>query len=255
MKEVTITRTIIKNHMSRLLDRLENDVVIAGGGPSGLVAGFYLAKAGKKVTLLEKKLSLGGGIWGGGMGYKFAVVEENALPILEDFGIRYIKDDNMYAIDSIELASGLIYGAVKAGVEIFNLTSVEDVVVQDGRVKGVVINSSPIEIAGLHVDPITLISKITVDATGHDLEVVRVLARKNEVKLLTSTGSILGERSMDAEEGEKFTVEKTGEVFPGLYVAGMAAVACFGGPRMGPIFGGMLLSGKKLAKLIMENLK
>jgi len=157
MKEVAITRTIIKNHMSRLLDRLENDVVIAGGGPSGLVAGFYLAKAGKKVTLLEKKLSLGGGIWGGGMGYKFAVVEENALPILDDFGIRYIKDDNMYAIDSIELASGLIYGAVKAGVEIFNLTSVEDVVVQDGRVKGVVINSSPIEIAGLHVDPITLI--------------------------------------------------------------------------------------------------
>jgi len=60
---------------------------------------------------------------------------------------------------------------------------------------------------------------------------------------------------MDAEEGEKFTVENTGEVFPGLYVAGMAAVACFGGPRMGPIFGGMLLSGKKLAKLIMENLK
>ncbi|MEO0247894.1 MAG: ribose 1,5-bisphosphate isomerase, partial [candidate division WOR-3 bacterium] len=38
----------------------------------------------------------------------------------------------------------------------------------------------------------------------------------------------------------------------GLYVAGMAACACFGGPRMGPIFGGMLLSGRKLAEILKE---
>ena len=50
-------------------------------------------------------------------------------------------------------------------------------------------------------------------------------------------------------------MEKTGEVCPGLYVAGMAVAALHGTPRMGPIFGGMLLSGEKVAKLITERLK
>jgi len=35
----------------------------------------------------------------------------------------------------------------------------------------------------------------------------------------------------------------------------MAASAVFGSPRMGPIFGGMLLSGKKAAHVAMELLK
>ncbi|KAA0002477.1 MAG: ribose 1,5-bisphosphate isomerase, partial [Thermoplasmata archaeon] len=42
---------------------------------------------------------------------------------------------------------------------------------------------------------------------------------------------------------------------PGLYVAGMAAIAYAGSPRMGPIFGGMLLSGKKVAEEILKKLE
>jgi ribulose 1,5-bisphosphate synthetase/thiazole synthase len=59
---------------------------------------------------------------------------------------------------------------------------------------------------------------------------------------------------MWADVAEQQTLENTREVFPGLYVAGMAANATVGGPRMGPIFGGMLLSGEKVAKEILKRL-
>jgi len=59
---------------------------------------------------------------------------------------------------------------------------------------------------------------------------------------------------MWSDRAETLTLENTREVFPGLYVAGMAANATFGGPRMGPIFGGMLLSGEKAAKEILKRL-
>ena len=45
------------------------------------------------------------------------------------------------------------------------------------------------------------------------------------------------------------------EVTSGLYVCGMCANAVFGGPRMGPIFGGMLLSGKKVAEDLLKRLR
>jgi thiamine thiazole synthase len=35
----------------------------------------------------------------------------------------------------------------------------------------------------------------------------------------------------------------------------MCANAVFGGPRMGPIFGGMLLSGKKVAQDLLKRWK
>jgi thiamine thiazole synthase len=55
---------------------------------------------------------------------------------------------------------------------------------------------------------------------------------------------------MDAASGESFVVENVREVFPGLWVAGMSVAACLGGPRMGPVFGGMILSGKRAAELV-----
>ncbi|KPK21797.1 MAG: hypothetical protein AMK69_21010 [Nitrospira bacterium SG8_3] len=38
------------------------DVIIIGGGPNGLVAAGYLAKAGLKVLILEKRHEAGGGM-------------------------------------------------------------------------------------------------------------------------------------------------------------------------------------------------
>jgi thiazole-adenylate synthase len=74
-------------------------------------------------------------------------------------------------------------------------------------------------------------------------------------ELTTPTGKIMGEKSMWADRAEDTVMDNTTEVYPGLYVAGMAANAVYGAPRMGPIFGGMLLSGEKVAQMLIEKLK
>jgi thiamine thiazole synthase len=84
---------------------------------------------------------------------------------------------------------------------------------------------------------------------------MRLIVRKSGSKLMTETGKIMGEKSLWAQVAEQSTLENTREAFPGVYVAGMAANATFGSYRMGPIFGGMLLSGKKAAELILDRLE
>jgi thiamine thiazole synthase len=97
-------------------------------------------------------------------------------------------------------------------------------------------------------------ARYIIDATGHAAEVVHVIERKADARLMTPSGKIEGERSLWAERAEQTTLENTREVFPGVFVAGMCANAVFGSYRMGPIFGGMLLSGRKAAKTIAERL-
>lgn len=65
---------------------------------------------------------------------------------------------------------------------------------------------------------------------------------------------IAGEKSAFSAEADKLVVEYTGKVVDGLYVAGMAVAALYGLPRMGPLFTGMLLSGKKVAEVIARDL-
>ena len=54
----------------------------------------------------------------------------------------------------------------------------------------------------------------------------------------------MGERSLSVDEAERTTIENTKEIFPGLYVAGMASMVSAAATEVGPIFGGMLLSGE-----------
>lgn len=251
--EIKVTKSIIDNAVEELLENLDVDVIIGGGGPSGLVAAKYLGDAGKDVVLFERKLSLGGGMWGGGMMFPKIVVQPEAGSILEDFGIDYKEEEDQLVSSSIEAVSKLIAGAADAGCHLNNCISVEDVLIREDRVCGVVINWSAVEDAGLHVDPVAVKSKFVIEATGHPLEICKVVEEKTG-DLNTSTGKILGEKSMWAEKAESVVVENTDEIYPGLYVCGMAANAVYGAPRMGPVFGGMLRSGKQAARSILEKL-
>jgi thiazole biosynthesis enzyme len=234
------------------LANLDLDVAVVGGGVSGMTAAWRLAQKGHKVAIFERKLSIGGGMWGGGMMFNEIVVQEEGKEILDIFGVRTQEYQTGYfTADAVESVSTLCSHATKAGAKVFNCITVEDVVIREGRVIGLVITWSPVEMTGLHVDPLTIAAKTVIDATGHDTEVLHVIERKADIKLHTETGKVMGERSLWSEKAERLTLDNTKEICPGVYVAGMSANAAFGGPRMGPIFGGMLLSGKKVAELII----
>jgi len=256
LDEKIITQAIMDRYFKKLKENLSVDIAIVGGGPSGLVCSYFLARNGFKVTLFERKLSIGGGMWGGGMMFNEIVVQQEGRRILDEFGIRSNPyTEGYYTADSIEAISTLCSKAVQSGVTIFNLISAEDLLIRENRVTGLVLNWTAVEMANLHIDPLTIQSKFVVDATGHATEVVAILQKKNDVKLFTETGKIMGEKSLWAEAAERDTMTNTKEVFPGLYVAGMAANATFGSYRMGPIFGGMLLSGERAATQIIEEMR
>ena len=255
MIETKVSKGIISTYFEKLERNLDLDVAIVGGGPSGIVAAYYLAKAGLKVAQFDRKLAPGGGMWGGAMMFNQIVIQEEAIDIIKEFNINHEKyEDGLYVMDSVESTSALLYHAVHAGATVFNCYSVEDVVFHNDAVAGVVVNWAPVIREGMHVDPLTIMSKAVLEGTGHDCEIARVVARKNDIKLNTPTGGVIGERSLNVELGESTTVENTKEIYPGLFVSGMAANGVSGSFRMGPIFGGMLMSGKKAAELICAKL-
>ncbi len=255
LDDIKISRAIIDAYRDKLVKALDVDVAIVGAGPAGMCCAYYLAKAGKRVVIFERKLSVGGGMWGGGIMFNEIVLQDKAKKITDEFGIKLrVYEKGYYLADSIESVSTICSKTAKAGVKIFNLLSAEDVMIRKGRISGLVLNWTAVEIAGLHVDPITMRAKFVVDATGHAAEVVHIAERKSGIKLKTKTGKIMGEKSMWAQIGEDTSVKNSKEDCAGLYVCGMSANAVFGGPRMGPIFGGMLLSGKKVSEDLLKRL-
>lgn len=254
--DIKISKAVIESYTKDLLDATETDVAIAGAGPSGMTAAYYLAKEGVKTAIFEGKLSVGGGMWGGGMMFPRIVVQKDGKNILTEFGVRTVEyGEGYWVADSIEAVSTIASKTIKAGAKIFNMISVEDVMIRENdSISGLVLNWKAVGLANLHVDPLAIRSKVVIDATGHDSEVCGIICKKIGERLRTETGGIIGEKPMWAEAGEREILKNTKEVYPRLIVAGMAANAVFGSPRMGAIFGGMLLSGKKAAEMVIKEM-
>ncbi|MCS7144036.1 MAG: sulfide-dependent adenosine diphosphate thiazole synthase [Archaeoglobaceae archaeon] len=250
--EAEITKVIIEEATRDWLNIAKSDVVIVGAGPAGLTAGAYIAEKGYRTVIFERRLSFGGGSGGGGMLFHKIVLEKDVKEIVEHFNIKTVERANMLICDSSEFMAKLASKCIDSGAKIIPGVSVDDVIFRENplRITGVCLQWSAVELSGLHVDPIFVESKAVVDATGHDAEVVAVASRKVPLNI-----KVPGERSAFCEISEAQVVEKTGKVVEGLYVAGMAVASVYNLPRMGPIFGGMLKSGKKIAELIAKDLK
>ena len=250
--EQEITRAIIDQFASQLSAYVECDVIVVGGGPAGLMAARQLAGNGVRVLLIERNNYLGGGFWIGGYLMNKVTFREPANKVLEELGIPYVEHSKgLFVADGPHACSKLIAAACDAGVKFLQMTVFEDLVIRDERVAGVVINWTPITALPREitcVDPVALESKFVIDATGHDAAVCRKLEERGLIKLR-------GYGAMWVERSEDLVVEHTGQVYPGIVVCGMAVTTVYGLPRMGPTFGGMLLSGARAAEVVLKQLK
>jgi len=128
LDEIVISRAIIESFSQEFSEALETEVAVAGAGPSGLTAAYYLAKAGIKTVIFERNLRVGGGMPGGGMMFNKIVVQESAREILEELGIKTeTYRERYYLANSLEATSAITYRAIKEGAKIFNLIGVEAV--------------------------------------------------------------------------------------------------------------------------------
>jgi hypothetical protein len=150
----------------------EVDVLVAGGGTAGMIAGLAAARAGASTLVLERLNCLGGNFTAGLMTTTWTMNDQKKLIVkgiplelierLEEDGgtIKGDKSKDTFVNYDTELAKFIItelYAAEK-NLEILYYAWVCDTIVEDNTVKGVIIETK----SGRRA----ILAKTVVDATG-----------------------------------------------------------------------------------------
>ncbi|MDO8663144.1 MAG: FAD-dependent oxidoreductase [Candidatus Omnitrophota bacterium] len=222
-----------------------SDVIIAGAGPSGLMAALDLARLHLKTLVIERNDHAGGRLWTSDFLIDTSLAASGFREILDEFNIPYKKGKNgLYVNAGANLSSKLISAACDAGVRILNMAEFNEIIYTDGKIEGVAMNWSPalsLEDAVRTSVSVTLKSKLVVDASGRDACVFKSLIKKG----IASTEKY---SQIDLRNAQTLLLEKTGLLYPGLAVTGMAVSTIYGIPAAGLSLASLLLSGRKAAQ-------
>ena len=115
--ESEITNAIVSNFAEDMKQFANTDVIIVGGGPSGLMAARELSSNGVKTLIVERNNYLGGGFWIGGYLMNTITVRKPGQEILEELNIPYGQfNENLYTACGPHACSKLIAAVCDASL-------------------------------------------------------------------------------------------------------------------------------------------
>ena len=166
------------------------DVVIVGGGPSGSMAAYEIAKSGYSVCIFEKDRDIGMPVrCGEAIGYtglnqyfkpkkEWIASEINSARLIAPNGKEIdvpFKHETGYILNRRIFDYDLSRIAVKNGAEVYTKSYVENLIIKDKIVKGVVVD--------YFGDKIRVDSKLVIGADGVESRVGRWAGIKTNIRM------------------------------------------------------------------------